>query len=1025
MKRSLFAALFLPLALAAQKKADTLRENSIDGVILTGFQKIEKSKLTSSVSKVKLQDIEQKGTASVDQMMVGKVAGVMVAPASGSPGQIAPIRIRGTASLSGNVSPLWVLDGIPLEGNDAPAFSAGQDINTLTNFSIAGVNPDDIQDITILKDASATAIYGARAANGVILVTTKNGKKGKMNFSLSSNTFVSLRPNFSRLNLMNSNQKVDFELMMAGRADLDNYRKDNGAIARLLNQNNAWDTFRNGGFEALNPNLQNAINELRGINTNWGNLLYRNAVNQQQTFTLSGGTENSTYYASLGYYSEDGTVIGQGFDRLNLTLKNNYKINNRLNIGLSIFGTNTNNKAFLTDSGSHSSPVFYSRGANPYLRPFDADGNYIYDQDINYIERISGGEIRIPFNFIEERNNTKHNLNTQSLKSILDVGYKIVKGLEFRSQLGIQIDHTKTERYASQETYFLRKRRANYRTNNGQDYILPLGDYYGVNNANLLSLNFKNILEYNKSFNKHDVSILAGSELNRVKNTGAFTQQYGYNPVSKTSIPIVIPSDQFKNNDLKPARDYENINAMASFFGTASYTYDRKYTVFGSVRYDGTNLYGVEKRKKWNPIWALSVAWNVKNEAFLRDSNVISTLKLRGSYGLQGNFDKNTSPYFIGIYNTTNILNTVENNIVANGTPNALLRWERTTTKDLGMDIGFLKNRINITFDIYQREGTDLLGNRNLPYESGFNNLVVNWASATNKGFEFTLFTRNIETDKFKWSTNFNISANRSIVNKVQAGRDANLPSGQGYPINSIFGMRIAGLDADGLPLFYNGQGGTSTVEQFYHLIDPWADFYPGYMVQSTLNDEQRRNLFSYLGDRDPKYFGGITNNFFLGNWDLSIAASFFLKQSMLGNSPYNFTAVDRGLNTSTQILNAWSPDNTNTALPRIIGRDTVQGRQMVYNWFLSADTANTLNYFSTLVKEVNYLRINSMKLGYTISSSLLHKTGINQLKLFVEGRNLFVFSNGHNAFFDPETFGNLYASPIQKSVVFGFNVNF
>lgn len=618
-----------------------------------------------------MQDIEQKGTASVDQMMVGKVAGVMVAPASGSPGQIAPIRIRGTASLSGNVSPLWVLDGIPLEGNDAPAFSAGQDINTLTNFSIAGVNPDDIQDITILKDASATAIYGARAANGVILVTTKNGKKGKMNFSLSSNTFVSLRPDFSLLNLMNSNQKVDFELMMAGRADLDNYRKDNGAIARLLNQNNAWDTFRNGGFEALNPSLQNVINELRGINTNWGNLLYRNAVNQQQTFTLSGGTENSTYYASLGYYSEDGTVIGQGFDRLNLTLKNNYKINNRLNIGLSIFGTNTNNKAFLTDSGSHSSPVFYSRGANPYLRPFDADGNYIYDQDINYIERISGGEIRIPFNFIEERDNTKHNLNTQSLKSILDVGYKIVKGLEFRSQLGIQIDHTKTERYASQETYFLRKRRANYRTNNGQDYILPLGDYYGVNNANLLSLNFKNILEYNKSFDKHDVSILAGSELNRVKNTGAFTQQYGYNPVSKTSIPIVIPSDQFKNNDLKPARDYENINAMASFFGTASYTYDRKYTVFGSVRYDGTNLYGVEKRKKWNPIWALSAAWNVKNEAFLRDSNTISTLKLRGSYGLQGNFDKNTSPYFIGIYNTTNILNTVENNIVANGTPNA------------------------------------------------------------------------------------------------------------------------------------------------------------------------------------------------------------------------------------------------------------------------------------------------------------------------------------------------------------------
>lgn len=1025
MKRSLFAALFLPLALTAQKKADTLRENTIDGVILTGFQKIEKSKLTSSVSKVRMQDVEQKGTASVDQMIVGKVAGVMVTPASGSPGQIAPIRIRGTASLSGSVSPLWVLDGIPLEGNDAPAFNAGQDVNNLRNFSIAGVNPDDIQDITILKDASATAIYGARAANGVILVTTKSGKKGRMNFSFSSNTFVSLRPDFKQLNLMNSNQKVDFELMMAGRSDLDTYRRDNGAVARLLSQNNAWDIFRNGGFNALNPSLQNSINALRGVNTNWGNLLYRNAINQQQTFTLSGGTENSTYYASLGYYKEDGTVIGEGFDRLNLTLKNTYKVNNKLNIGLSIFGTNTNNKKFLTDGGSHSSPVFYSRGANPYLCPFDTNGNYIYDQDINYIERLNGGEIRIPFNFIEERNNTSHNLRTQSLKSIVDLGYKIIKGLEFRSQLGIQIDHNKTERYASQETYFLRKRRANYRTNNGQDFLLPLGDYYGVNNGDLFSLNFKNILEYNRSFGKHDVTMLAGSELNRVKTTSVTSQQYGYNPVSKTSVPFAIPAEQFRNNDLLPVRDFETINSMASFFGTASYTYDRRYTIFGSVRYDGTNLYGVEERKKWNPIWALSAAWNVKNEAFLKDSNVISTLKLRGSYGLQGNFDKNTSPYFIGLYSTANILNTVENHIVSNGTPNAFLRWERTATKDAGIDIGFFKNRINVTLDVYQREGTDLLGNRNLPYESGFNNLIVNWASATNKGFEFTLFTRNIETDKFKWSTNFNISANRSMVNQVQSGRDPNLPSGQGYPINSIFGMHVAGLDADGLPLFYNAQGGTSTVEQFYHLIDPWADFYPGFMVQSSLTDEQRRNLFTFRGDRDPKFFGGITNTFNLGNWDLSVAASFFLKQSMLANAPYNFTAVDRGLNNSTQILNAWSPTNTNTTLPRIIGRETVPGREMVYNWFLSADTANTFNYFSTLVKEVSYLRINSMKLGYTIPSSFLQKTGINQLKLYLEGRNLFVFSNGHKGFFDPETYGNLYASPLQKSVVFGLNVNF
>jgi len=490
MRRAKFLLGLLPSVLWAQNTpVDTTKTKTkeIDEVIITGFQKIEKSKITSSVDVVKMKDIEQKAVASIDQMLQGRVPGLLVTPASGTPGQIAPIRLRGTASLSGPTDPLWVIDGMPLEMGDAPKYDAGKDINDLKNYSIAGFNPEDIESITVLKDASATAIYGARAANGVILVTTKSGKKGRMNVNFSASTFVNLRPNFSKLNLMNSNQKVDWELMMASRSDLDNYRKDNGEVARILLANNDWNLFRSGGFSAISEASQREINALRNVNTNWGNLLYRTAINKQYSVSLSGGLDNYAYYASLGYYDEQSTVIGSGFERLNLTFKNDFKINNKIKVGLSIFGTNTKQSSFLSDASGNITPTYYSRSANPYLRPKDENGNYVYDPNVNYMD----GDARIPYNYMEEKDNTRYDLNTKSLRGILNLDYKIFKFLEFRSQLGIQYENQKTEKYATEQTYFLRKRRDASKITSGgtTTYIIPKGDYYNISNGNSFEYN--------------------------------------------------------------------------------------------------------------------------------------------------------------------------------------------------------------------------------------------------------------------------------------------------------------------------------------------------------------------------------------------------------------------------------------------------------------------------------------------------------------------------------------------------------
>ena len=1016
---------FLPAVFFAQTteqaKKDSARpkETAIKELILTGFQKIEKSKLTSSVGVVKMKDIEQKATASVDQMLQGKVAGVMINPSSGAPGQISPIRIRGTASLSGAVDPLWVIDGMPMEGNQAPGFDAGRDINELKNYSIAGINPEDIQDITLLKDASATAIYGARAANGVILITTKTGKKGQMNVNFSSNTFINLRPDFSKLNLMDSNQKVDFELLMASRSDLDSYRKDNGAVARILMANNDWDNYRSGGFSAISNLSQSQINALRKTNTHWGKLLYRTAINHQQSVSLSGGLENYNYYASLGYYNEQSTVIGSDFERFNLSLKNNYKVNDKIRLGLSLFGTSSKQSSFLSDSGGNTTPTFYSRTVNPYLKPRDEQGNYIYDQDVNYIE----GDTRIPYNYIEERNNTQYTLKSKTLRAIVDLNYKIVKHLEFRSQLGLVFEDQKTERYAAANTYFLRKRRELSSTLSGgtKNYIIPEGDYYNVINGAGFDYNFKNLLEFNKKFGSHDLNLLAGSEIRKTKYETVFSQMYGYNPRTRTSIPLNIPNNEYTNANYIPTRDTFTENAYASFFATASYTFRNKYTFFGSVRYDGTNLFGAETKKRWNPIWAASVAWNLKNETFFKDNETISMFKLRGSYGLQGNIDRNTSAHFVGVYNTARILNSTESVIRADGAPNPLLRWEKTSTLDAGLDFGLWKNRISFTFDLYKRKGTDIIGTKNLPLETGFSLSNVNWAEISNKGFEFSLSTVNIHKDKFKWTTTFNITANRSNIDEIHSERFKFLPSGKGYPINAVFGIRSAGLDSNGLPQFYNANGDIVSAEDFYKLSDPYGIG----LIFTGHSDEQFRNLFTYIGDRDPKYYGGITNAFTIGNWDLNISASFNIKQWMVGNPLYDFTAVDRGLNGSADILNAWLPNNTGSHLPRIIGQDTEPSRAMVYTWFSNTDASKSYNYFDSWMKEVSYIRINSIKLGYTLPSTLLNATGITSLRFSVEGRNLFVFGTGHKGYFDPETFGNIYAQPIQKAVVFGLNVGF
>ncbi|GGF72287.1 SusC/RagA family TonB-linked outer membrane protein [Wenyingzhuangia marina] len=983
---------------------------ALEEVVLTGYQKIEKRKMTSAYAKVEMSDINQAGVANVDQMLAGQISGVLVQPTNGAPGAPSKISIRGTATLNGSSDPLWVLDGIPLEGNEIPKdFRDKDNIDNLQSYPIAGLNPDDIESITVLKDASATSIYGARAANGVIVITSKKGKKGSMRVNANANVFITQKPDFSKLNLMDSSQKVDFELLLASRSDLK-YKQDRGDVARILNNYGEYNNFRDNGFSSISTDAQNEINNLKNTNTTWGDELYQMALNQQYSVGISGGSENNNYYFSTGIFDEKGSTKGTGQKRYNITLKDNISINNKLNVGIALFGSQNRTSSYITGADSYTNPSYYSRNANPYLKIKDENGAFVYDPDL--LERDG---LNLNYNILEERQNTNYELVSNSLKSIFDVDYKLNKDIYFTTQLGLQLDFDNTEKFSDEQSFYTRKyeQKSQYSTSNGYDYFMPKGGIIQNWNADGFQYNWKTMANYNTKFNRvHELDIMLGTEFRRNKRTEIHTKGFGFNPNTLTTI-LIANELALKNPLFNTYGKTYSENAYASFFGTASYTYDKKYTVFTSLRYDGSNLFGVNPKYRYLPIWSFAGSWNVYNEDFMFDVDAVSDLKLRASYGVQGNIDKSTSPFVLGTYDTASILPEVNEEVIrALSAPNGNLRWEKTVSSNVGVDLGLLKNRIYITGDYYTRKSTDLIGLRAVPLESGYNFINTNWATVTNKGFELSVNTTNINTPNFKWTSGLNISHNKSIVNDIEIRENDFKPSLKGYSVNAIFAIKTAGLDSNGLPLFWKNGKKVSAVD-FYNLEEGTDG--------TQLTRQEHRNLYSYVGDGTPKFSGGFRNSFKYKQFDLRVLTNFNIKQTVKSAPTYMFTQAQPGKNYNTDILKAGTGN-----YPALIGFNSPGfDTDLVYNWFNSFDDGKTYNDLDIWVKDISYIRVSSVKLSYALPKKQLEKLHLSSLNFNIEGRNLFVLGTDHDGFFDPETYGSLYAQPIPRIISAGFNISF
>ncbi len=984
----------------------------LDAVVVTGYQTVERRKLTAAVSKLDISDETIGAVKSIDQALAGQIAGLSVSPTSGAPGAPAKIRIRGTASLNGTQDPLWVLDGIPLEGTDVPEPDELNDITNMKQSSIAGLNPADIENITILKDAAATAIYGARAANGVIVITTKKGKVGKPVINFSSRFTYTPTLSLDRLNLLNSAEKVGLEMDMIR----NNYSPDNhkGGVYNILSNYNELSAFQNGGWDALSSDTQAAINRLKSVNTNWGDILFRDAFSQEYNLSLSGGTERVTYYTSFGYYKEDGNVDGVGMDRFNLVGKTSYKVNSILKVGASMFANRRKNTNYLTDAYGMSNPVFYSRKANPYFELYDKNGNYNYDYDIqNNTDKDLG------FNIFEERQNTSNESVVNSFSSIFDAELRFNDKWKLTSQFGYQLEKTSREEIADWESYAMRYyyKLSEYSQGGETKHFLPEGGMQKSYENSNSQITWKAMGEYRDSFNDiHELEVMAGTELRKTWYETLFSAGYGFDRKTLTTKPVIFPNESYATSFPLHQTTYKE-NAYVSFYSTASYSLLNRYTVGGSIRFDGSDLFGVDKKYRYLPLYSVSALWRLSQEPFMQQAKWVDNLVFRASYGLQGNIDKNTSPFLLGTYRSESILPGVsEDVIIINSAPNKKLRWEKTQSVNAGFDFSVLNQAINLSVDYYYRKGTDLIALRMLPLETGFTSMNVNWASMENKGVEISLSTRNITTKNFSWYTNFNFAYNGNKVLQENIPEQQTTPGREGYPVGAIFALKTAGVNKEtGNMMFYNPEGEKVTLKELYRLKDEWGIG----IASSDVTAAEERTFYSYIGSSDAPYTGGLINTFSYKNWELNVNFSLTFGGYVRTQPSYDIINPDYGKNYNADVLNRWTPENPNAELPAFM---LSASNPEEYSWYDSKTIWRDLDIW---VKKLNYVRLQNLRLGYRIPELLTKRLGMNSATVSIEGRNLFVFGSGYNNYMDPESMYNPYATPVPKSVTFSLNLNF
>lgn len=874
---------------------------SINEVVVVGYGTQRKIETTGSIASVKSSDLVQTPVANVAQGLQARVSGIQINQNSGSPGGNVSVRIRGTNSINGTSEPLYVVDGIQI--------SNGGGINDVSPLST--INPNDIESVEVLKDASASAIYGARAANGVVLITTKRGKSGGTRVTLDSYFGV---------------QKVTKTLPVLNAAE----------FAQLENE-----VFKNSYYK--DP-------ASLGEGVNWQNLIFREAPIQNHQLSINGGNEKTQVALSANYFDQDGIIISSNFKRYSYRLNLDHKISNRVKVGTSILGSYSVNSGIQTGSTSQGDADVVTGtilgaaiGAPPTLKPYRSDGSIF-----PFGEQEDGRyrEVTNPLGLAAV-------LNKTALKRTLVNLYgeaTILKGLTYRASFNVDLQNNINDRYSPRSIVSLR----DLNDNSGSG---------SKSNSNFLGLLHESILTYSQTIATN----------HSLKFTGVFASQAEFSNANSISASG-FPNDATQNEALQLALNRtvsssRSKQRLDSYMGRVNYGYKDKYFLDLTARVDGSSRFGANNKYGFFP--AVSAAWRLIEEPFLKSATWLSDLKLRASYGITGNAG-GISPYqslsTVAATGSDYVFNNAYvTGINPTGIANPDLRWEKSTQANVGLDVSILKNRFSLIVDVYDKITRDLLYIKTLPLSSGYASITGNYASLENKGVEFAANARILD-GPLKWNVSANLTRNRNKVLDLDGGTTTErfitsytiLKVGE--PLGLIKSYIFDGINQTGETILpgYDGRLG-------------------GHKVKDLNGDGTITSADQTItGNPNPNFIFGFSTNLSFKGFDLSA----FLSGSQ-GNDIYNLSRLSfenplGQRNLLKGVVNRWSPTNPS-------------------NQYVSAAQGGRLPVSSYYVEDGSYIRCKNLTLGYTLPAI----KGVQNIRVYVSGNNLFTLTNYSG--FDPE----------------------
>jgi TonB-linked SusC/RagA family outer membrane protein len=983
----------------------------LDEVVVTGMQRMDKRLFTGATSRLSGDNVKLDGLPEISRALEGRAAGVSVQNVSGTFGTAPKIRVRGATSIYGSSKPLWVVDGVIMEDVtevSADDLSSG-DAVTLISSAIAGLNADDIESFQSLNDGSATSIYGARAMAGVIVVTTKKGKSGSNKINYTGEFTTRLKPSYRDFNIMNSQEQMGIyrELDNAGYLGFaETYRASkSGVYGKMYHLMNSYDPATGFGLPNTEAARNTYLREAEYRNTDWFDILFNNSISQNHAISMSSGTEKASYYTSMSVMSDPGWSKKSSVDRYTANINALYNVYS--NLSLNLIGSASYRKqeapgTLSSQTNAVTGEVSRDFDINPYS--YALNTSRTLDPDEYYVRNYS------PFNILHELENNHIELNVLDLKFQGELKWKILKNLE-ASALGAYKYSTSTQTHritdnSNQAIAFRAMDDATMRDANPWLYtnpdvvnslpvsVLPVGGFYRETKYSMSSWDFRGTLNYNDVFAEdHIVNVFGGMELNALNRTRSW-----FNGVGMQYEMGMLPTYDylyFKQGNEENA-DYftvsETRSREAAFFGTATYSYQGKYIINGTVRYEGSNKLGKSRSSRWLPTWNVSGAWNAHDEAFFKPIlPIVSNLTLKASYSLtadRGPASVTNSRVVIGSYNPWRPFSAVkEPGLEISDLENSELTYEKKHELNVGMDIGFLDNRINLAVDWYKRNNFDLIGVVNTMGIGGQVMKYANVASMKSHGIEFTLSTRNIVTKDFRWNTDFIFSNAKNEVTDLKTdSRIIDLVTGsgftmEGYPVRSLFSIDFQGLNKNGLPTFIN-ENGDLTVS--------------GHNFQSRVKD-----YLVYEGPTDPTITGSLGNTFSYKNFKLNVFMTYSFGNvvrldAVFSNRYSDLDAMPK------EFKNRWTMpgDEQYTYIPVIPDRrQNQQDSRLSYAY-------NAFNRSDARVAKGDFIRMKEVSLMYDFPKSWIKNLKISDVSLKLQTTNLFlIYADDKLNGQDPEFF--------------------